>query len=149
VYAVIKTGGKQYRVSEGDRFKVEKLDVKVGSTFKLDTVLMLGDVDSVKIGTPSVKDVSVACEVLEQGRDKKIVVFKKKRRKRYKIKRGHRQPFTLLKVTSINAPGSTSKRKVAAKPVAKKTSKKATPKKSTVKTTAAKTQKKTTTKKGK
>jgi large subunit ribosomal protein L21 len=147
VYAVIKTGGKQYRVSEGDKLKVEKLEAKVGSTIKLDTVLMLGGVDAIKIGTPSVKDVSVACEVLEQGRDDKILVFKKKRRKRYKRTFGHRQPFTLLKVTTINASGVTPRAKVETKPALKHVTKKVSTKKS-AKKTPVKTMKKTT-KKGK
>lgn len=131
MYAVVKTGGRQFRVSEGDRFRVEKLDQTVGSSVRLDKVLMLGNVDTIKIGTPEVKDVSVTCEVLEQGRADKILVFKKKRRKRYQRTYGHRQPFTLLKVTSINATGVTSKAKVEAKPAVKRTTKKAVSSKGT------------------
>lgn len=125
MYAIVKSGGKQFRVSEGNLFKVEKLEAKVGSSVTLNPVLMLGNVDPIKIGTPEVKDVSVTCEVVAQDRADKILVFKKKRRKRYQRTFGHRQPFTLLKVTEIKATGVTSKAKVEAKPAIKRTAKKA------------------------
>lgn len=102
MYAVIKTGGKQYRVSEGDRIRVEKLPGAVGDNVDLPEVLMLGG-DKVSIGTPLVAGAKVAAEIVGQGRGKKVIVFKIKRRKSYRRKAGHRQPYTELKVTGINA----------------------------------------------
>lgn len=100
MYAVIKTGGKQYRVSEGQKLLVEKIPGQNGDKVTLDQVLFVGG-DSPKIGQPLVKGASVAAEIVEQGRGKKIVVFKFRRRKNYRRKAGHRQPFTALKITSI------------------------------------------------
>lgn len=100
MYAVIKTGGKQYRVSEGDRLRVEKLPGEPGAKVTFDEVLMLGG-DKVAIGTPIVKGAKVSAEIVLQDRDKKVIVFKFKRRKNYRRKRGHRQPFTELKITGI------------------------------------------------
>ncbi|MZH41801.1 MAG: 50S ribosomal protein L21 [Nitrospinae bacterium] len=102
--AVVKTGGKQYKISEGDVIQVEKLDGKVGDTINLDKVLICGEGDSIKVGTPYVKGCTVACEVTEQLKSKKIIVFKKHRRKNYRRKNGHRQLLTRLKVTGITAP---------------------------------------------
>jgi large subunit ribosomal protein L21 len=102
MYAVIRTGGKQYRVSEGDTLRVEKLPGSVGDSLKFDEVLMVGG-DKVSIGAPLVKGASVAAQITAQGKDKKIIVFKIRRRKNYRRKNGHRQPFTELKVTGISA----------------------------------------------
>lgn len=102
MYAVIRTGGKQYRVSEGDTLRVEKLPGAVGETLKFEEVLMLGG-DKVSIGAPLVKGAAVSAQITAQGRDKKIIVFKIRRRKNYRRKNGHRQPFTELKVTGISA----------------------------------------------
>jgi len=119
MFAIIKTGGKQYRVTEGNVIKVEKLDGEVGKSITIDEVLMVGDDKGVKTGEPLVKGASVTFEVLEQKKDKKIVIFKKKRRQNYRRKRGHRQQITVLRVTGI------------AKAAAKKApAKKAAPKKS-------------------
>jgi large subunit ribosomal protein L21 len=101
--AVIQTGGKQYKVSEGDEIQVEKLDGNVGESVNLDKVLICGEGESAKVGTPFLEGCSVVCEVTEQYRDKKIIVFKKHRRKNYRRKNGHRQSLTRLKVTAINA----------------------------------------------
>ena len=101
MYAIIKTGGKQYRVTEGETLRVEKLNVE-GSPIKFDQVLLVGG-DQVKIGVPVVEGASVDAEILRQGRAKKIIVFKKKRRKGYHKKQGHRQAFTEVKITGINA----------------------------------------------
>ncbi len=101
--AVIQTGGKQYKVSEGDVIQVEKLDGDVGGNINLDKVLMCGEGESAKIGTPFLEGCTVACEVTEQLRGKKIIVFKKHRRKNYRRKNGHRQSLTRLKITAINA----------------------------------------------
>ncbi len=100
MYAVIKTGGKQYRVSEGQKVLVEKLPGQNGDKITIGEVLFIGG-DSPKIGQPLVKGASVAAEIVEQGRGKKLVVFKFRRRKNYRRKAGHRQPFTALKITSI------------------------------------------------
>ncbi len=102
MYAVIKTGGKQYKVSEGDLFKVEMLEGTVGETIQLDQVLMVGGVE-VKIGTPLVPGAKVMALIVAQEKDKKILVFKSKRRKGYRKKYGHRQPITRLKVAAIEA----------------------------------------------
>ncbi|MGI5880302.1 MAG: 50S ribosomal protein L21 [Syntrophomonadaceae bacterium] len=101
MYAVIKTGGKQYKVNEGSILKVEKLEAQPGDRIKLDQVLMIGDDAGVKIGDPLVANASVTVEVLEQGRAKKIIVYKYKKRKNYHKKQGHRQPFTKIKVEKI------------------------------------------------
>lgn len=102
MYAVIQTGGKQYRVSEGDSLRVEKLDGDVGSEVVFDQVLMVGG-DAVKVGKPTVEGASVKAQILAQDRAKKIIVFKMRRRKRYRRKYGHRQPYTELRVTGISA----------------------------------------------
>ena len=102
MYAVIKTGGKQYRVSEGDRLRVEKIEGQKGDTIELSEVLMLGG-ERVAIGSPVVAGAKVSAEIIGQGLGKKVVVFKMRRRKRYRRKNGHRQPFTELRVTGISA----------------------------------------------
>lgn len=101
MYAVIKTGGKQYRVAQGDVVRVEKLVGQVGDKITLNEVLFVGGNGEVKIGTPTLPDVKVTAEILDQGRAKKIIVFKKKRRKSYSRKRGHRQRLTTLKIVEI------------------------------------------------
>ncbi len=102
MYAVITTGGKQYRVSEGDKLRVEKLAGDVGATVEFGEVLMLGG-DTVAIGKPFVAGAKVVAEIVAQDRAKKIIVFKFRRRKNYRRKNGHRQPYTELKVTGISA----------------------------------------------
>ena len=126
MYAVVKTGGKQYRVSKDDILRVERLDGAAGDSVTLDTVLMLGDGADVTIGEPTVSGASVAAEIVEQARAKKIIVFKKRRRQNYRRKKGHRQHYTLLKVTDILTGGA--KPKPAAKKAAKKEEPKAAPK---------------------
>ena len=100
MYAVIKTGGKQYRVSQGDRIRVEKLPGEVGADITLDEVLMLGG-DNVSVGAPLVSGASVSAKIVAQDRAKKIIVFKYKRRKGYRRKYGHRQPYTELEITGV------------------------------------------------
>lgn len=100
MYAVIRTGGKQYRVSEGDRIRVEKLSGEVGDTVELSEVLMVGG-DNPVVGKPLVGGAKVNAEIVAQDRARKIIVFKFKRRKGYRRKAGHRQPYTELKVTGI------------------------------------------------
>lgn len=102
MYAIIQTGGKQYKVAEGDRLRVEKLPGEIGAKVKLDHVLFVAG-DDRKIGTPVVSGAEVAAEVVAQDRAAKIIVFKKKRRKGYKKKQGHRQSYTELKITKIKA----------------------------------------------
>ncbi len=106
MYAVIKTGGKQYRVAPGDVLKVEKLDGEVGDKVGFDQVLMIGDEnaeDSARIGTPMIAGAEVTAEVLEQGKGDKVLIFKKKRRKNYRRTRGHRQFQTVLRISDIKA----------------------------------------------
>jgi len=103
MYAVIKTGGKQYRVSEGDRLKVESLSADAGSDISLDQVLMVGSGDDVTVGAPLVSNASVSARVLEHGRGKKVRIVKFKRRKHYRRQMGHRQNYTELQITGINA----------------------------------------------
>ena len=99
-YAVIKTGGKQYRVQEGTRFDVEKLDAEVDSEVKFDA-LMVGEGESLKVGTPTVDGASVTAKVVNQYRGKKGIAFKFKRRKGYHKTKGYRRSLTTLEVTSI------------------------------------------------
>jgi large subunit ribosomal protein L21 len=100
MYAVIKTGGKQYRVAQGDRIRVEKLPGDVGTSVAFDEILMLGG-DKVAVGTPLVSGAKVTAEIVAQDRAKKIIVFKYRRRKNSRRKYGHRQPYTELKITGI------------------------------------------------
>jgi large subunit ribosomal protein L21 len=101
MYAVIKTGGKQYRVAQGDRLRVEKLAGNVGDTVTLGEVLLVGAGEGVKIGTPSVSGAKVEAKILGQDRGEKIIIFKFRRRKNYRRKTGHRQPYTALEITGI------------------------------------------------
>jgi len=102
MYAVIRTGGKQYRVSQGDTLRIEKLPGDVGSSITFEEVLMLGG-DAVQVGKPLITGAKVSAEIVAQDRAKKIIVFKMRRRKNYRRKNGHRQWFTEVKITGINA----------------------------------------------
>ena len=101
MYAIIRTGGKQYNVSVGDEIVVEKLNAEVGDVVSFD-VLMLVDDNGVKIGTPVVKGASANAKVIEHGKGKKVVVFKYKPKKNYRKKQGHRQPYTKVEVTALS-----------------------------------------------
>lgn len=103
MYAVIKTGGKQYKVSPGDVIRVEKIDGEPGQEIELNDVLLVGDGSELKIGQPLVEGAKVLAVIKEQGRSRKIIVFKKKRRKNYRRKRGHRQYYTELEIKEIQA----------------------------------------------
>jgi large subunit ribosomal protein L21 len=103
MFAIVEAGGKQFRVEQGLRFKAPKMDVDAGTEVTLDKVLLVHTETGLAIGQPVVEGVRVRCQVLEHGRDKKIIVFKKKRRKGYAKKQGHRQDFTLVEVTAIEA----------------------------------------------
>ncbi len=110
MYAVVETGGKQYRVQEGDLISVERMTCSEGDEVVLDKVLIYGSGKTVKIGTPYVKGAAVKTEVVENGKGEKVVVFKYKSKKNYRKKQGHRQPYTLLKVSSIDMEKKTTKK---------------------------------------
>lgn len=101
MYAVIATGGKQYKVREGDMLRIEKLPEDVGSEVTFDNVLLYSDGETVQIGQPVLENAMVNGHVVEQGKNKKILVFKYKRRKRYRRMLGHRQPYTAVKIDKI------------------------------------------------
>ena len=103
MYAVIKTGGKQYRVAEGDVLKIEKLEVEPGKTIDFDEVLMVSKDGDLKVGEPLLSGAKVSGEVLEQGRHKKIEIMKFHRRKHHQKRTGHRQYFTAVRITGISA----------------------------------------------
>lgn len=101
MYAVIKAGGKQYKVNEGDVIKIEKVAGEPGDKIELQDVLLIADSEQVKIGQPLVADAKVIGNIVDQGKAKKIIIFKAKRRKGYRKKQGHRQMFTSLKIDKI------------------------------------------------
>jgi large subunit ribosomal protein L21 len=131
MFAVIKTGGKQYRVAANDVLKVEKVAGEVGEIVQFGQVLAFGEGDSATLGAPFVDGASVAAEVVEQGRGEKVIAFKKRRRQNSRRKRGHRQLLTTVRITEILTGGAKPSKKAAAKaeageaPVAPKASKKA------------------------
>ncbi len=103
MYAIIETGGKQYKVSEGDVLFIEKLDVEAGDAVTFDKVLVVADGENVQIGAPVVAGATVSAKVEKNGKAKKIYVFKMKRKKNYRNKKGHRQPYTKVTIEKINA----------------------------------------------
>ncbi len=127
MYAVVETGGKQYRVAVGDKLMVEKLDVEEGTAIQLDRVLMVCEDGKVEVGAPVLEGTSVGATVLLQGRGEKIKVYKFKRRKKYRKTQGHRQSFTQLEITSIGDAKAAPKK--AAKAAPKAEARKAAPKK--------------------
>ena len=102
MFAVLKTGGKQYKVAQGDVIQVEKLEGNVGDKLTLDQILMIGEEDKVDVGAPILDGSTVTCEIIDQVKGAKILVFKKKRRKKYRRTNGHRQLITHLKITDIS-----------------------------------------------
>ena len=110
MYAVLNSGGKQYKVQQGEVLRVEKISGDVGSPVTFDRVLMFADGDNVSIGQPVLDGISVEGHIVEQGKAKKIIVFKYKRRKRFRRKNGHRQEFTAVQIDSIKAKGSTAEK---------------------------------------
>jgi len=100
-YAVIRTGGKQYRVSPGDTLAIEKLEADAGATIELAEVLLASSGGAVRVGTPLVDGAKETAKILSQGKDRKVLVFKKRRRKRYRRKKGHRQLITTIRVIEI------------------------------------------------
>ena len=102
MYAVFRTGGKQYRASKGERVRVERLDAAVGDAVEFDQVLMVGEGAKIKVGSPLVSGSKVGAKVVAQGRDEKIIIVKFRRRKHYKRVQGHRQSFTEVEITGIS-----------------------------------------------
>ena len=135
MYAVVNSGGKQYKVQQGEVLKVEKISGDVGSPVTFDRVLMFTDGENVSIGQPLLDSVSVEGHIVEQGKAKKIIVFKYKRRKRFRRKNGHRQEFTAVQIDSIKAKGTKTPKAAQPKTEAGKT---APPKEATKETEAKK-----------
>ena len=109
MYAVIKTGGKQYRVAKDDIITIEKLDGEAGASLEFGEVLMVGEGTSVKVGAPTVAGAKVTGELVEQTRGPKVIAFKKRRRKNSRRKKGHRQDLTVIRITDISATGKPAK----------------------------------------
>jgi len=128
MFAVIKTGGKQYKVQEGDVLQVEKLNLEEGKKVTFDQVLLIDDEEKTLIGAPFLVNALVRGEVIENFKDKKVIIFKKKRRKQYKKKRGHRQELTRIKIEEIVTDLKAAPKKERAKPKEKAEEKKAPPK---------------------
>lgn len=103
MYAIVRTGGKQYQVEAGDTLRVEKLQGEVGDTVELGDVLLVVDGEAVRIGQPMVDGAKVVAKIVEQGRHKKVIVFKKRKRQGYQVKNGHRQMYTALTIETISA----------------------------------------------
>ncbi len=101
MYAVVSTGGKQYKVQQGETLRIEKIPGEVGAKVTFDRVLMVADGENVRVGQPIVEKAAVTASIVEQDKAKKILVFKYKRRKRYRRKNGHRQPFTAIRIDGI------------------------------------------------
>ena len=108
MYAIIETGGKQYRVTEGDVITVEKLDAQVGETVSFDHVLVLGEGEGIQVGTPYV-GTAVEGKVVEEGKGKKVIIFKYKAKKDYRKKQGHRQPYTMVEITGLGVESEAPK----------------------------------------
>ena len=139
MYALVRTGGKQYRVSKDDTILVERISADEGAQVILDDVVMLGDGDKVTIGTPRVEGAAVSATVMRQTRGPKIIIFRRKRRKNHRRTQGHRQDLTLLKINAIAEDGKSLAPKAAPKKAAApKTEAKAAPKTAAAKKTAAK-----------
>ena len=143
MYAVLNSGGKQYKVQKGEVLKVEKISGDVGSSVTFDRVLMFSDGENISIGQPVLDSVSVEGHIVEQGKAKKIIVFKYKRRKRFRRKNGHRQQFTAVLIDSIKAKGTKAAKAAEPKAEAKAEVKesetqKAAPKKAVAKKAAPK-----------
>ena len=113
MYAIIETGGKQYRVSEGDQIRIEKIKAADGEQVKFDKVLVLGEGAEAKVGAPYVESAAVFGDVIETGKGKKVIIFKYKAKKDYRKKQGHRQPYTLVEITGISADGTAPAKKAA------------------------------------
>ena len=142
MYAVFKTGGKQYRATQGQKVKLEKINANSGDKVLFTEVLMVGEGSDVKIGTPFLTNASVEAKVLEEGKDKKIEVIKFKRRKNYKRTFGHRQSYTLVEITEIKVKKETKPKTKKAAPKTKKAAPKTKKKTKTTKKTSGSSKKK-------
>ena len=138
MYAVVNSGGKQYNVQKGEILKVDKISGDVGNPVTFDRVLMFSDGENVSIGQPLLDGVSVEGHIVEQGKARKIIVFKYKRRKRFRRKNGHRQEFTAVQIDSINAKGTKAAKAAEPKAEAKAEVTESETKKAVAKETAAK-----------
>ena len=148
MYAVIATGGKQYRVQQDDVIDIERVNGDVGAKLTFDEVLLVGEGAKIECGTPLIKSAKVSAEIVDQYRGKKLTVFKMKRRKGYRRKQGHRQELTKVKISTISAGSKVIKEEVPKKAEApKKETKKAAPKKTEAKAAPKKTAAKATAKK--
>ena len=141
MYAVFKTGGKQYRATQGQKVKLEKINANSGDKVLFTEVLMVGEGSDVEIGTPFLTNASVEAKVLEEGKDKKIEVIKFKRRKNYKRTYGHRQCYTLVEITGIKVKKETKPKTKKAAPKTKKAAPKTKKKTKTTKKTAGSSKK--------
>lgn len=137
MFAIIETGGKQYRVAQGDKLEIEKVDHEAGSSFEIHEVLMTSDGSDTKIGMPYLKGLAVTAQVIEHGKDDKIRVYKMKAKKRYQKTQGHRQNHTVIEITHIGA-GKTKPAAPKAEAKAESTEEKAPAKKPAVKKTVKK-----------
>ena len=122
MFAIVNIAGKQYRVAQGDQIKVSSLETEAGKKVKFDQVLLTDDGKKVQVGTPTLKGVTVSGTVLNHGRDRKVIIFKKKRRKGYRRKNGHRQNFSLVQIDTISVltPKKKSSQKKKVEPAKKK-----------------------------
>ena len=122
MFAIVNIAGKQYRVAQGDQVKVSSLETEAGKKVKFDQVLLTDDGKKVQVGTPTLKGVTISGTVLNHGRDRKVIIFKKKRRKGYRRKNGHRQNFSLVHIDTISvlAPKKKSSQKKKVEPAKKK-----------------------------
>ncbi len=148
MYAIVELGGQQWKVEEDQKIKVNKIDAEIGKTIDVKDVLLYADDNNVKIGKPVVKNAVVKAEVVSHGKGKKVLVFKKKRRKKYRVLKGHRQDYTELTIKSIEIPGIVKMKSASASKAAEKKTEKADkekvspkPKKETETKTSAKTKK--------
>jgi large subunit ribosomal protein L21 len=116
MYAIIETGGKQYKVQNGDQLRVEKLNAEAGSTVVFDKVLAAGEGSDIKVGAPYLEGLTVEGTVVESGKGDKVVIFKYKAKKDYRKKQGHRQPYTLVEITAIGGEAAPAEEKPAKKP---------------------------------
>ena len=123
MYAVIKTGGKQYKVIAGEKIKVEKLETEIGGIVVIDKVLMISDETNTTIGAPLIAGATVSATVISQGRADKVMIFKFRRRKHYRKTQGHRQSFTEIQIGEILSAGAAQEKSAAAKPAKAKAAK--------------------------
>jgi large subunit ribosomal protein L21 len=111
MYAIVETGGKQYRVQAGNRIKVDYLGVDEGKEVELSKVLLINDGDDVMIGSPAINDAKVTATCIGEGRARKVIIFRYRHKTRHRVKRGHRQPFTALQIKDIIKPGKKAAKK--------------------------------------